>query len=184
MTARAGARPAVLAAGRLLGLVIATAAGRRSWWRRRRCPWWRPPRSPRPGRLGWPPRRLYRAALWCLPMLAVWLAATGGRRPVLRGRWPPRRTTPGCDVARWSRPGQCRGRAVTVAPAAVPLGLLVGGLAWACRILPMETGTGGLSPGPAIGFDRRQWRHQVRSAAGPDRRAGRGAADCAVTATW
>jgi hypothetical protein len=25
---------------------------------------------------GWPPRRLYRAALWCLPMVAVWLAAT------------------------------------------------------------------------------------------------------------
>jgi hypothetical protein len=25
---------------------------------------------------GWPPARLYRAALWCLPMVAVWLAAT------------------------------------------------------------------------------------------------------------
>src|SRR5260370_21912354 len=25
---------------------------------------------------GWPPGRLYRAALWCVPMLVVWLAAT------------------------------------------------------------------------------------------------------------
>src|SRR5258708_33953397 len=25
--------------------------------------------------LGWPPRQLYRAAAWCLPMLAAWLAA-------------------------------------------------------------------------------------------------------------
>ena len=27
--------------------------------------------------LGWPPRRLYFAAAWCLPMVAVWLVATG-----------------------------------------------------------------------------------------------------------
>src|SRR5258708_10373449 len=25
--------------------------------------------------LGWPPRQLYQAAAWCLPMLAAWLAA-------------------------------------------------------------------------------------------------------------
>ena len=25
---------------------------------------------------GWPPRRLYQGALWCLPMVAAWLAAT------------------------------------------------------------------------------------------------------------
>src|SRR5689334_14034662 len=25
--------------------------------------------------LGWPPRQLYRAAAWCLPMMAAWLAA-------------------------------------------------------------------------------------------------------------
>ena len=31
--------------------------------------------------LGWPPRRLYAAALWCLPMVAVWLAWTGLRAP-------------------------------------------------------------------------------------------------------
>lgn len=33
--------------------------------------------------LGWPPRHLYRAAAWCLPMLAAWLAAmaAGGQPP-------------------------------------------------------------------------------------------------------
>jgi len=34
--------------------------------------WWR----------GWPPRRLYAAAAWCLPMVTVWLAAVAG--------WPVR----------------------------------------------------------------------------------------------
>src|ERR1700722_10454513 len=36
--------------------------------------------------LGWPPRQLYRAAAWCLPMLAAWLAAMaadGRPRPQL-----------------------------------------------------------------------------------------------------
>ncbi len=30
---------------------------------------------------GWPPRRLYGAALWCLPMVAVWLAAAALSAP-------------------------------------------------------------------------------------------------------
>ena len=60
--------------------------------------------------------------------------------------------------------GQVAQAAVMIAPAAVPLGLLAGGLAWAVRIYRMETGTGGLSPGSAISFDRRQWRRQARSA--------------------
>jgi hypothetical protein len=54
--------------------------------------------------------------------------------------------------------------AVTIAPVAVPLGLLVGALAWSRRILAMQTGTGGLTPRAPAAFDRRQWRHQVRSA--------------------
>src|SRR5260370_578990 len=29
--------------------------------------------------LGWPPRRLYAAAAWCLPMVGAWLAAAGLR---------------------------------------------------------------------------------------------------------
>ncbi|MEP7026023.1 MAG: hypothetical protein ABJB47_19930, partial [Actinomycetota bacterium] len=39
-----------------------------------------------------------------------------------------------------------------------------GGLIWARRIAVMESGSGGRSPGSAAAFDRRQWRHQVRSA--------------------
>ena len=44
--------------------------------------------------LGWPPRQLYRAAAWCGPMIAAWLAAlaAGGSRG--RG-WPPHRIWPG-----------------------------------------------------------------------------------------
>ena len=33
--------------------------------------------------LGWPPRRLFRAAAWCLPMLAVWVIA----QELRTGRW-------------------------------------------------------------------------------------------------
>ena len=53
---------------------------------------------------GWPPARLYRAALWCLPMVAVWLAATaiasrsrlgGGVRAVSRLAVPVARRPPG-----------------------------------------------------------------------------------------
>src|SRR5215472_1175015 len=54
--------------------------------------------------------------------------------------------------------------AVTIAPVAVPLGLLAGALAWSRRVYAMRTGTGGLSPTASAAFDRRQWRHQVRSA--------------------
>jgi hypothetical protein len=53
---------------------------------------------------------------------------------------------------------------MTIAPVAIPLGLAAGALAWSWRIYAMETGTGGLSPGAQAAFDRRQWRHQVRSA--------------------
>ena len=37
--------------------LAAAAAAAYGWWR------------------GWPPRRLYAAALWCLPMVIAWLAA-------------------------------------------------------------------------------------------------------------
>src|SRR6266542_4434600 len=54
--------------------------------------------------------------------------------------------------------------ALIIAPAAIPLGLAAGGLGWSYRIRSMETGTGGLSPGSAVSFDLRQWRHQARAA--------------------
>jgi hypothetical protein len=112
---------------------------------------------------GWPPRRLYRAALWCLPMVAVWLAAiavsTGSAWRVAAAPYL-------AWLAAWHQvtAGSLARAAVTVAPAAIPLGLAVGGLAWARRIYAMETGTGGLFPTAPATFSARQWRRQVRTA--------------------
>ncbi len=60
--------------------------------------------------------------------------------------------------------GQAGGAVVAVAPVAVPLGIAVGGLAWAYRLFRMRSGAGGLTPAAPAAFDQRQWRHQVRSA--------------------
>jgi hypothetical protein len=97
--------------------------------------------------LGWPPRRLYVAALWCLPAVSVWLMAiAAGWGPVI----PPHA---GLAVA-----------VISVLPAAVPLGLVAGGLAWRWRIAAMAAGAIGRSPASAVAFDERQWRRQARSA--------------------
>ncbi len=113
--------------------------------------------------LGWPPRRLYRAALACAPMVAVWLAATAiSTRSLAQVAAAPYLAW----LAMWRHgaSGSVGIAAAVIAPAAIPLGLIAGGLAWSYRIRSMETGTGGLSPGSAVAFDLRQWRHQVRSA--------------------
>jgi hypothetical protein len=112
---------------------------------------------------GRPPRRLYRAALWCLPMVAVWVAATA----IAARSWWQLATAPYLawrTMWQQAMAGSVGQAAVTIAPVAVPLGLAVGGLVWSRRIHAMETGTGGLSPGAPVAFDRRQWRHQARSA--------------------
>ncbi|HEY3732836.1 MAG TPA: hypothetical protein VGL63_02870 [Streptosporangiaceae bacterium] len=113
--------------------------------------------------LGWPPRRLYAAALWCLPMVAVWLTATA-----LRGRSAGAVLTAPYHawLAMWhlGAAGSVAAAAITIAPPAIPLGLLAGGLAWSYRIYSMRTGAAGLSPGSPVAFDLRQWRHQVRTA--------------------
>src|SRR5882757_9307378 len=113
--------------------------------------------------LGWPPRQLYRAAAWCLPMLAAWLAAmAAGGQP-----WPRLAAAPYLAwPAMWheAAAGGYLRAAVGVAPLAIPLGLVAGGLAWSWRIYSMETGSGGLAPSAPAAFDRRQWRHQVRTA--------------------
>jgi hypothetical protein len=104
-------------------------------------------------RRGWQPGRLYRAAAWCLPMLAVWLAGTVIERdPALADLWHA--------VHR----GDFLAAAVLVLPVAAPAGLLVAGWAWSLRLRSMAAGAGGRSPAVAIIFDQRQWRHQVRSA--------------------
>jgi hypothetical protein len=113
--------------------------------------------------LGWPPRQLYRAAAWCLPMLAAWLAAMAADgRP-----WPRLAAAPYLAwLASWheAAAGSYLKAAVTVAPLAIPVGLVAGGLAWSWRIYTMETGSGGLAPSAPAAFDQRQWRHQVRTA--------------------
>jgi hypothetical protein len=126
--------------------------------------WWR----------GWPPRRLYAAAAWCLPMVAAWLAAIA--------LWPVPAAPPGTGpgpawfraaaapyrawLAMWhlAGHGHLAAAAVAAAPPAIPLGILAGGLAWAYRLFRMETGTGGLTPAAPAVFDARLWRRQVRSA--------------------
>ena len=113
--------------------------------------------------LGWPPRRLYRAALCCVPMLAAWLAATA----VATRSWARIATAvPAAWLAMWhdAAAGSYALAAVTIAPAAVPLGLVAGGIGWRYRIYSMEAGTGGLTPSAPAAFDLRQWRHQVRTA--------------------
>jgi hypothetical protein len=185
--------------------------------------WWR----------GWPPRRLFVAAGWFLPMALAWLIAVAA--------WPVGRAGTGASGTRmtgggvtgtgvtgvgvtgtgvtgvgvtgtgvtgvgmtgsgvtgggasgtagppgvggggllfrvaaapyraWVSMWQLAGHghlvaaAVAVAPPAVPLGIAVGGLAWAYRLFRMRTGAGGLTPEAPAAFDERQWRHQVRAA--------------------
>jgi hypothetical protein len=112
---------------------------------------------------GWPPGRLYRAALWSVPMLVVWLAATAfATRSASQVAEAPYLAW----LAMWHRgaAGSYPAAAAVIAPAAIPAGLVAGGLCWAYRIRSMETGSGGLAPDSAVAFDLRQWRHQARSA--------------------
>ncbi len=122
---------------------------------------------------GWPPRRLYAAALWCLPMVAAWLGAIAagmsglpagmnGGPGWLRAVAAPYRAWRSMWQLAWH--GHLAVAAITVTPVAVPLGLAVAGLAWARRLFAMETGAGGRSPAAPAAFDMRQWRRQVRTA--------------------
>ena len=154
------AAAAVMVAAAPVSVVAATGA----------CAWLR----------GWPPRRLYRAALWCLPMVAVWLAA--GRCARVPGRPPrwqggagavPRR---GWPCGGWARPGTSRAAAAHRAgwrsrSACSPA-------AW-----PGRTGSAGCTPAQAGSPPaRRSLRPAAVAApgaqrAGQDRRAGLGPAD-------
>ena len=116
--------------------------------------------------LGWPPRRLYSGALWCLPMVAVWLAGTA-LRARSSGALTAVLTAPyHAWLSMWhlGASGSVAAAAITIAPPAIPLGLLAGGLAWSYRLYSMQTGAGGLGPGSPVAFDARQWRRQARTA--------------------
>ena len=107
-------------------------------------------------RHGWQPGRLYRAAIWCIPMLVVWLTATLIASHPLAASWHEPLTA--------VQHRNYLAVAVFVIPAAVPFGLLAGGWAWSMRLASMAARAGGRSPAAAVSFDLRQWRHQVRSA--------------------
>ena len=141
--------------------LVAAAAAAFGWWR------------------GWPARRLYTAAAWCLPMTAAWFAAVA--------LWPVRAESgtgapPGAGPGPWwfrvtaapyrawaamwhlAGHGHLAAAAIAAAPPAIPLGIAAGGLAWAYRLFRMETGTGGLTPAAPAVFDERLWRRQARTA--------------------
>ena len=156
--------------------LVAVGAAGYAWWR------------------GWTPRRLYEAAVRCLPMAAAWLVAVvvwparvignggpggaagaGGTGP---GGGNPPGVGPGTAWFRMAAApyrlwagmwqlvghGQAGGAVVAVASLAVPLGVAAGGVGWAYRLFRMRSGAGGLTPAAPAAFDQRQWRHQVRSA--------------------
>jgi hypothetical protein len=167
---------ALLAGAAALAPVTVTAAGAFAY------AWWR----------GAPPRRIYLAAWWCLPMVLVWLAAVaawpvgalGGVAAPGRGggaaaaRAYPAGVGPGAwwlrvaaapyrawdAMWRLAEHGHLAAAAVAAAPPAIPLGLAAGGACWAYRRFRMRSGAGGLTPEAPAAFDARQWRHQVRTA--------------------
>ncbi len=113
---------------------------------------------------GWQPGRLYRAAGWCVPMLAIWLVATAiGQRSLVAAARAPYTAW----IAMWHHgaAGNYLAAAIVIAPAAVPAGLLAAGWAWSRRIRSMAARAGGRSPASGTAFDDRQWQHQARSAA-------------------
>src|SRR5260370_13528133 len=112
---------------------------------------------------GWQPRQLLTASAWCAPMVMVWLAFIAGT-----AGWHAVATAPLHAWLEFWHPapaGAIPAAAATVAPAAIPFGLLVASAAWAYRIRSLRAGAGGLSPAAAVAFDQRQGRHP----AGPAR---------------
>ena len=114
---------------------------------------------------GWPSARLRHEAAWALPVTAVWLFAAALQPAALQ----PAALAPARDWEHgWSQltvPGVTR-TFLLLAPAAIPAGLMLAGLAWAWRIYALTTGIGGWLASAPITFDARQWRRQVRAARG------------------
>ena len=115
--------------------------------------WWR----------GLRPRRLLVAAAWCGPMVAVWLGLVASRAsdPASVATAPYH-----AWLAFWrlAGAGEVARAVASVAPAAIPLGLLAGAACWSYRVRSLTAGAGGFSPAAGVAFDQRQWRHQSRAA--------------------
>jgi hypothetical protein len=149
-------RKAAKAAGRRLLLAVAvalwpvtlvTAAGYVAAWLR-----------------GWPPARLRRAAAGSLVMAAVYAVAAVVRQHGARAALAPVRAWAGG----WHHPAALDAARtfLEVAPAAVPAGLLLAAGLWGWRIYAVSAGIGGRMASAPATFDARQWRRQVRAAAG------------------
>jgi hypothetical protein len=114
---------------------------------------------------GWPPRRLAVAAVWCAPMLAVsavsWAVWRGGG--LHAAVTAPYRQW--LDSWHALGRGDLWGAAAIIAPAAVPVGLLLGAVVWRSRLGLMAAGAAGWSPAAPVVFDERQWRRAARTAA-------------------
>ena len=154
LTARAVLRAAVrlLTSLALAAFVVAAAPAALVGAGAAAVAWWR----------GWRPQRLLAVAAWCGPMVAAWLAwvtrASG---------WQAAASAPyhaWLDFWNLAGSGNLLRATATVAPPAIPLGLVTGALAWEYRTRSMAAGVGGISPASAVAFDRRQWQHQARAA--------------------
>ena len=114
---------------------------------------------------GWPPARLRRAALWCLPMTAAYLTGRGLAAASLSGF----AAAIGHD---WQHAFDqaTSGHVLTAfalcAPLAIPAGLAAASGLWAWRIYLMDTGLGGRTATAPVVFDERQWRRAARAARG------------------
>ena len=113
---------------------------------------------------GWPAVQLYRTAAWTLVITGAWLTVL----EVLVPGWaaasvPGRAWADGWDQL---SAGSVAGAFMQVAPAAIPAGLVLGGVLWAWRNYAITTGLGGITASAPMTFDARQWRRQVRTAKG------------------
>jgi hypothetical protein len=113
---------------------------------------------------GWPPSRLRHAAAGSLLVTGVYAVVAVVRLHA----WQAAALTPVWDWLQ-GRHLDASGLARTfilVSPVAVPAGLLTAAGLWAWRTYAVSAGIGGRMASAPVAFDARQWRHQVRAAAG------------------
>jgi hypothetical protein len=112
---------------------------------------------------GWPPAKLWRAALWALPMTAVYLAGRALQARTWRGLAlaPVHDWATGWHLAASGRPVAAF---VLVTPMIIPAGLALAGCLWAWRIYALDTGLSGKTATAPVIFDARQWKRQARAA--------------------
>jgi len=109
---------------------------------------------------GWPPARLYRAAVWSLPATVAWLAALEVRMPGWLAARTPGRAWDHLDTAALAR------AFVLLAPVTVPAGLALAGLVWAW-LLERDAAGQRQRRGRGPGRERERARLQAPAPTGP-----------------